>query len=222
MEIHEAQSLILSGVRARDAAQPGMPRWADLGAGQGTFTEALAGLLGPGAHVHAVDRDATAYTALLQLAGRRPNGARVLPALVDFADPRAWEALALSGLDGVLLANALHFVPAAMQARVLARVCTALRPGGRLLVVEYEGRSASPWVPHPVSMARLQAIVPAGWARPRTVGARSSMFGGTLYAAAVDRPLEEAIATSDVASDATPESTANATVNAPTAASEET
>jgi SAM-dependent methyltransferase len=198
MEIHEATTLILGAVRARDAAQPAMPRWADLGAGHGTFTEALARLLGQGAHVHAVDRDATAFAALLQLAGRRPNGARVLPALADFADARAWDGLALSDLDGILLANALHFVPAGMQPAVLARVCAALRPGGRLLVVEYEGRAPSPWVPHPVSMARLQAIVPAGWARPRPVGSRGSMFGGTMYAAAVERPIvEEAVAPID-------------------------
>jgi SAM-dependent methyltransferase len=193
MEIHEAASLILGAVRARDAADPALPRWADLGAGQGTFTEALARMLGQGAHVHAVDRDATAYAALLQLAGRRPNGTRIIPSLADFADARAWDALALRDLDGILLANALHFVPAGMQAGVLARVTGALRPGGRLLVVEYEGRAPSPWVPHPVSMARLQALVPPGWARPRPVGARGSMFGGSIYAAAAERPMEPAL-----------------------------
>ncbi|MGZ8378195.1 MAG: class I SAM-dependent methyltransferase [Gemmatirosa sp.] len=188
MEIHEAASLILGAVRARDAADPAMPRWADLGAGRGTFTEALARMLGQGAQVYAVDRDATAYAALLQLAGRRPNGARVIPSLADFADARAWDALGLRDLDGVLLANALHFVPAERQGQVLARVGAALRPGGRLVVVEYEGRAPSPWVPHPVSMARLQALVPSGWLRPRPVGARGSMFGGSIYAAAVERP----------------------------------
>ena len=31
--------------------------WADLGAGTGTFTRALAGLLGPDCTIYAVDRD---------------------------------------------------------------------------------------------------------------------------------------------------------------------
>ena len=190
MQPHEAASLVIGAVRGSDAAIPGMPRWADLGAGHGTFTAALAMLLGQGARVHAIDRDVAAYAALLALAGRRPSGTVIVPQLADFADPRAWDALALRDLDGVLLANALHFVPASQQPAVLARVAGALRPGGALVLVEYEGRAPSPWVPHPVSQARLQAIVPAGWARPRTVGARGSMFGGSIYAVAVERPLD--------------------------------
>lgn len=197
MQPHEAASLIMGVARGADAAIRGTPRWADLGAGHGTFTQALAMLLGQGARVHAVDRDVAAYAALLALAGRRPSGAVIVPALADFADARAWETLGLRDLDGVLLANALHFVPASQQGVVLARVAGALRPGGALLLVEYEGRSPSPWVPHPVSQARLQALVPAGWARPQTVGARGSMFGGSIYAAVVRRPLDPAAAAPD-------------------------
>ncbi len=195
---HEAAALVMGVARRNDAAIPGLPRWADLGAGHGTFTEALAMLLGHGARVHAIDRDVAAYAALLALAGRKPSGAVIVPQLADFADARAWDALGLRDLDGVLLANALHFVPASQQAVVLARVAQALRPGGALVLVEYEGRAPSPWVPHPVSQARLQAIVPAGWPRPRTVGARGSMFGGAIYAAEVRRPA-------DVVPDAPPE-----------------
>lgn len=188
MQPHEAASLVMGAVRGSDAAIPGMPRWADLGAGHGTFTAALAMLLGQGARVHAIDRDVAAYAALLALAGRRPGGTVIVPQLADFADARAWDALGLRDLDGVLLANALHFVPASQQPAVLARVAGALRPGGALVLVEYEGRAPSPWVPHPVSHARLQAMMPAGWPRPQTIGARGSMFGGSIYAAAVRRP----------------------------------
>lgn len=192
MQPHEAAALVMGVARRGDAAIPGMPRWADLGAGHGTFTEALAMLLGQGARVHAIDRDVAAYSALLALAGRRPSGAVIVPQLADFADARTWDTLGLRDLDGVLLANALHFVPSSQQAVVLARIATSLRPGGALVLVEYEGRAPSPWVPHPVSQARLQAIVPAGWPRPRTVGARGSMFGGSIYAAEIRRPADVA------------------------------
>ena len=53
-------------MNVRDAVQliaPAVPaggRWADLGAGRGTFTAALARLLGPGGTVYAIERDATA------------------------------------------------------------------------------------------------------------------------------------------------------------------
>ncbi|HEV8235797.1 MAG TPA: hypothetical protein VGP84_14405, partial [Gemmatimonadaceae bacterium] len=62
---------------ARDAAQLIAPaikdgqRWADLGAGTGTFTAALARLVGPSGTVHAVEQDATATRALEALARKR-------------------------------------------------------------------------------------------------------------------------------------------------------
>src|SRR5260370_9947331 len=45
--------------------------WADLGAGDGAFTMALADLLGPGAHITAVDRDAGALRRLAAELGMR-------------------------------------------------------------------------------------------------------------------------------------------------------
>ena len=43
----------------RPAVEPG-GTWADIGAGEGAFTLALADLLGPGGRIVAVDRDAHA------------------------------------------------------------------------------------------------------------------------------------------------------------------
>jgi SAM-dependent methyltransferase len=136
--------------------------------------------------VYAVDRDRRAVAALERVA-RGAAGAAVVALAGDFADPAAARRLALPPLDGVLMANALHFVPAAEQAAVLARVASWLRPGGRLVVVEYDDRPASRWVPHPVPLARLGAIVPAGVTAPVRVGTRRSAFGGTMYAAASTR-----------------------------------
>lgn len=44
----------------RDGVAGAGTRWADLGAGEGAFTIALAELLGPSAHITAVDRDGRA------------------------------------------------------------------------------------------------------------------------------------------------------------------
>ena len=169
MTIDDAITLIGPAVHADDRA------WADLGAGGGLFTRALRRLLGPAAHIVAVDRDPRAVATLA--------AASVDAWRADFADPAAWERLALAGLDGALLANALHFVPAAEQRATLDRVAGALGEGGRLLVVEYDGRAPSRWVPHPVSFARLGAIVPAGMTAPVRVGERRSAYGGRMYAA---------------------------------------
>jgi trans-aconitate methyltransferase len=170
MRVEEAAALVAPAVHAVQGAV-----WADLGAGGGTFTRALARLLGPPAVVHAVDRDAGAMRAL--------HGAGIVTHVADFADAAAWRALPLPPLDGVLLANALHFVPARGQGAVLARVAERLAPGGRLVVVEYDDRPASRWVPYPVPYARLGAVVPEGMTAPSRVGERRSAYGGAMYAA---------------------------------------
>ena len=166
MDAADAAALIAPAID-RTATQ-----WADLGAGSGTFTRALLQLLGPGARVYAVDRDASSVRALSRIAG-------VSATRADFTDP-----LDLPALDGVLLANALHFVPAREQASVLARVATHVRAGGRIVLVEYENRAPSRWVPHPVPFARFAELArEAGLGAPTRAGERDSAFGGAMYAA---------------------------------------
>jgi SAM-dependent methyltransferase len=214
VEVDDAAALIAPAVpNARPALPNGPPNvspaapaagaaWADLGAGRGTFSRALARLLGPGGRVYAVDRDPAAVAALARLGRGAPGGAAVAALRADFADARALDALGLPPLDGALLANALHFVAAGAQGAVLAGVLGRLKPGGRLVVVEYEERRASRWVPAPVPFARLAALlagaapggaagptrVGGGAAGPTRVGSRPSAFGGTMYAACFERP----------------------------------
>jgi SAM-dependent methyltransferase len=87
----------------------------------------------------------------------------------------------------VLLANALHFVRDAEP--VLARVARAVRPGGRVVIVEYDGRPASRWVPYPLPAERLPRLAArAGLGAVAVVGERPSAFSGRLYAAVAVRP----------------------------------
>ncbi len=166
-------SLIHKGVAGK--------RWADLGAGGGDFARALSALLGSGGAVYAVDRDARAIRRLQALA-TEARSAAVVPIQADFTRP-----LELEGLDGILIANALHFTPD--QAAVLRQVSGYLKPGGRLLVVEYDKRAASPWVPFPVSFRRFKELAAeAGLSAPLHLGSRRSAFGGEIYAALSSRP----------------------------------
>jgi ubiquinone/menaquinone biosynthesis C-methylase UbiE len=170
----EAVSLI-------DGAVPrGTGTWADVGAGDGTFTRALAELLGPDARIYAVDRDPRALASLRRWAAQ--SGTDVIPVKADFAEPLELPAL----LDGLLVANALHFVRDAEV--VLARLATLVRPGGRVVLVEYDRRAASRWVPYPIAADRLPALTAAaGLSTPTITATRPSAFGGMLYVAAADR-----------------------------------
>ena len=161
------------------AVDGGTSTWADLGAGWGTFTRALASLLGPGSTLHAVERDAAARRALDALSAHAPRGVRIVPSTADFVLP-----LDLPPLDGALFANALHFVPPDAQFRVLCMVRDLLRHEGRLVIVEYDDRPASRWVPHPIPAVRFAELAEAlGMAAPVTAGTRRSDFGGVMYAA---------------------------------------
>ncbi|HEX7121670.1 MAG TPA: methyltransferase domain-containing protein [Gemmatimonadaceae bacterium] len=157
--------------------------WADLGAGQGTFTQALANLLGPSGHVYALDRDPDAVAALRRLAARASASGLAPISVVrgDFTNQADLASIPES-LDGILLANALHFVPDA--GAVLARLVRLIRPGGRVLLVEYDQPVANPWVPYPIPIVALDALARAAKLEPFTVAAiRQSLYQERLYAA---------------------------------------
>ena len=156
--------------------------WADFGAGTGTFTRALSAVLGAGSTVFAVDDDARAVRALRELATSTSGGARVIAVKADFAQPIALPGLVRgqAQLDGILLANALHFVRD--PERVLSRLVEHLRPGGRTIVVEYDRREASEWVPFPIPASRWPRLAEsAGLADPAITATRPSSYSGVLY-----------------------------------------
>ncbi|MFI5283879.1 MAG: class I SAM-dependent methyltransferase [Candidatus Dormibacterales bacterium] len=152
-------------------------RWADLGAGEGAFTLALAELLGPRAHITAVDRDARALSGMGEEMARRFPGVTLTTVAADFTRP-----MKLEGLDGVLMANSLHFVREKLP--VLALVRGMLRPGGRLVMVEYGSDRGNPWVPHPFSYASWERMAAqAGFEKTRLVRTIPSRHLGSIYSA---------------------------------------
>ncbi len=143
-------------------------RWADLGSGEGAFTHALADLLGPNAQIVAVDRDAAAVRSL---------GDRFEVRVADFTRP-----LDLFDLDGVLMANSLHFLRD--KQAVLESVRRMLRPDGRLIVVEYDTDRGNPWVPCPFSYASWEKMAArAGFKDTRLLSTYPSRWSGSMYSA---------------------------------------
>lgn len=167
--------------------------WADLGCGDGVFTRLLAAWLARGSTVYAVDQDPRALRALERhladagsaLGNESAPGVRIQTVRADFTQP-----LDLPLLNGMLMANSLHFVH--HKAPVLRQLVELLMSGGRIIIIEYNAERGNPAVPHPISADACLALM-------RTVGLRDahiattapSSFLGEMYAAVAHRPAPD-------------------------------
>ena len=110
----------------------------------------------------------------------------MVPVLADISAPLELPGLEGDSLDGVLLANSLHYVPDAGD--VLARFAARLRPGGRVVIVEYDQHRATQWVPYPIPLDRLPELsARAAISEPVVTATKRSRFGGRLYVAMAER-----------------------------------
>jgi SAM-dependent methyltransferase len=164
----------------RDGVAPGV--WADLGSGGGAFTLALADLLGPGGRIVSVDRDGGVL-------GRQREAmeARFPATLVDYVQADFTRPLDLPKLDGVVMANSLHFVR--RKEPVLAMVLSRLEAGARLVLVEYDTDRANPWVPHPLAYTTWERVAAEnGFVDTRLLMRRPTSHGSAMYSALTHRP----------------------------------
>jgi SAM-dependent methyltransferase len=162
--------------------------WADVGAGDGAFTLALAELLGPGGRIIAVDRDRGALEENARAIAARFPGVGLETRRADFEGP-----LELPPLDGLVAANSLHFVARDRQLQVVRLLASSLRPGGAFIVVEYDADHGNPWVPHPFSAASWERLAAdAGLVGTNPIGRVPSRFLGAIYSAVSRRPNVDA------------------------------
>jgi ubiquinone/menaquinone biosynthesis C-methylase UbiE len=151
--------------------------WADLGAGSGAFTLALAEILGPEATIYAVDREQAALAELERRLDARFPETRLIPMRADFT-----QALDVPSLDGVVMANSLHFHKE--KAPIVRSVRNLLSPAGRLILVEYNVDRGNTWVPHPISFPAWERLAArCGFAGTHQIGAKPSRFLREIYSA---------------------------------------
>lgn len=172
MTISEATKLIQSGVQIEtpDAI------WADLGCGAGTFTYALASLLGASSRIYAIDK-------VDQTIASQDSKVNIEFVRLDFVH----EVLPVTNLEGILMANALHYVK---DKEVFIRKLTKhLKPAGHFIIIEYDTEQSNQWVPYPVSFTSLQkTFSAAGFDDIKKIGERKSIYrDGKMYAAFVGR-----------------------------------
>ena len=170
MELATAINLIRAGVPAAQMPQ----HWADLGAGSGLFTQALASLLPVGSSVQAIDQHKSSLDSINWL---HPD-VSLMRTQADFSD---FEFSELK--DGFILANALHYIE--NQQAQLRRLKKYLTPTGRIIIVEYETDTPNQWVPYPIPFRRLESVaLNAGFSVITKTGTVSSAYrSGGMYAA---------------------------------------
>jgi ubiquinone/menaquinone biosynthesis C-methylase UbiE len=149
--------------------------WCDLGSGSGTFTMALAQLLAPGSTIYAVDFD----PRVLEGIPDQHDGVEIRKIVGDLQS----SSLRLPSVEGVLMANTLHFIQE--QQIFLKRLRSV---ADRFLIVEYERSKPNRWGPYPVDFKKLrQLFIEAGVDRLEKLATRPSLFGGTMYSALAER-----------------------------------
>lgn len=176
MQLFDAENLIRCEALTHATAGAS---WADLGCGSGLFSHALATLLPAGSTIYAVDRANTFNPHL-----RQNQVNPVIPLLYDFVQ----DQLPLSNLDGILMANALHYV--ADKPALLDRLQDYLKPEAHLLIVEYDTDVPVPvWVPYPANFVSLSALLRSkGFRNITKLQERPSLFrSSNIYAAIAQR-----------------------------------
>ena len=80
------------------------------------------------------------------------------------------------------MANSLHYVRDKQP--VLESVRAMLKPGGRLIIVEYGTDRGNPWVPYPFTYTQWEKIAErAGFQNTRLLSTVPSRWLGTMYSA---------------------------------------
>jgi ubiquinone/menaquinone biosynthesis C-methylase UbiE len=152
--------------------------YADFGAGSGAFTLALRELVGLDSSIYAVDKDRTSLNQLESAHSARFNTTSNLILLPnDFS-----RALDLPLLDGIVMANSLHFFKE--KEKILRHVQQFLKPNGALIIVEYNVDSGNMWVPYPLTFETYQTLAPrAGFTEPQLLAKVPSRFLKEFYSA---------------------------------------
>jgi SAM-dependent methyltransferase len=145
-EAEERPDLLIAGL----GLKPGMVV-ADIGAGTGYHVRRIARLVGPGGHVHAVDVQPE-MISLLRASVAREGLGNVTPVLAAPTDAR----LQAGAIDLAVMVDVYHEFE--FPEEMVSSIVRALKPGGRLVYVEY--RAEDPRVPikalHKMSEAQVR------------------------------------------------------------------
>lgn len=147
--------------------------WADLGCGSGLFTKALGHYLKQRSVIYGIDKNNSLKHETTN------NGVEIIPVQSDFVT----DTLNLKNINGILLANSLHYVKDKIS--FLKKCKTYLADDAYFLIVEYDTDiPVFKWVPYPVNFSSLVILFKEiGFSSSRKLGERASAYRrGNMYA----------------------------------------
>lgn len=145
-----------------------LQQWADLGCGSGLFSKALLQLLPSSSVVYAIDKQPQSF--------RESN---ILFHQLDFIN----DELPFDFLDGILMANALHYVKD--KPALISKLKRHIKTNAAFVVVEYDTEKSNQWVPFPINFISLQQLfVKEGFEFVEKINERPSRYNsGKMYSA---------------------------------------
>ncbi|MEP6465215.1 MAG: class I SAM-dependent methyltransferase [Parafilimonas sp.] len=168
MQLSQAISLIQHSTGKQKSV------WADLGCGDGLFTNALSNLLAKESLVYAVDKNKAALNKVAIV-----KQVQLQKLEIDFVK----DNLPFTNLSGILMANSFQFIKDKNTFTNKAFNC--LNKDGYLLMVEYDTDTSNFWVPYPMSFKKLEIFFNHYNYAAEKLHEMPSRFNGTIYAAIV-------------------------------------
>ncbi len=153
--------------------------WADFGSGTGAFTLALADLIGPAGVIYSIEQDRSALAQQERVLRERFPQSSVHYRVADFTRPLRD---GVPALDGIVMANSLHFHRS--QEPIVELLKSYLRPQGRFILVEYNIEQGNSAVPYPMSYREWQVLASrCGLKHTQLLMTRPSRFLKEIYSA---------------------------------------
>lgn len=151
--------------------------WADLGSGEGAFTLALRDVAGSDVGIYSIDKDEESLEIQRQHLVEKFPHSHITYLATDFTKP-----LNLPPVDGIIMANSLHYVQDKVPLLESLRAC--IKPGGVFIIVEYNVDSGNMWVPYPLSFSSFQSVMKtAHYKDPKLLATIPSHFLQEIYSA---------------------------------------
>ena len=148
--------------------------WADLGCGDGLFTNAISQLLPQESLIYAVDKSKRALKNVIV-----KEGIQLEKLALNFVD----DDLPLSNLSAILMANSFHFIKD--KNAFIKKAFSWLNKDGYLIMVEYDTDRSSLWVPYPISFNNLKQFFANYNYAAEKLSETPSKYRGTIYSARV-------------------------------------